>query len=119
MLVLPLLVAVAVQVLIALGLFAWARWVGRRRASVWWGRAAWLPLVALCLSLIGLCWSTVYIVRAFGAVADADPSQKATLLAANISEAMNCTALFAIPAWLLYLASLVASTVGSIMRPRV
>jgi hypothetical protein len=39
------------------------------------------PLVALALALVGVSVAVFYLVRAFGAVADVDPSMKATLLA--------------------------------------
>jgi hypothetical protein len=114
-LLLYLIVAAALHAALAIGLFLWGRWVARRRGGRSW-RARWLPIVALALSVLGAALGAVLVVRAFGAVAGADPSEKATLLAASISEAMNCAAACAVPAWLLYLASLVLFTAGSLLR---
>jgi len=49
------------------------------------------PVYATAIGL-GLLGTILGLVRAFDAVQYADPSQKATLLAAGISEAMTCTA---------------------------
>ena len=55
-------------------------------------RTGYLALLANLAMLSGL-FGTVYgLIVAFGAVANADNATKATLLAAGISEAMNCTA---------------------------
>ena len=77
-----------------------------------------MPLVAVALAIVGMIVSTVTLVRAFGAVATVDAADKARVLAENISEAMNFTALFAVPSTLLYGASIVAFSIGSLMRPR-
>ncbi len=53
------------------------------------------PLLALFANLAmlsGLLGTVVGLIVAFGAVANADASSKATMLAKGISEAMNCTA---------------------------
>ena len=42
--------------------------------------------------LSGLLGTVTGLIAAFGAVANADASSKATMLAKGISEAMNCTA---------------------------
>jgi biopolymer transport protein ExbB/TolQ len=55
--------------------------------------------------LAGLLGTISGLIKCFGAVATADPSEKASLLAAGISEAMNCTAfglLTAIPGLLFF-----------------
>jgi biopolymer transport protein ExbB/TolQ len=55
--------------------------------------------------LLGLLGTITGMIISFGAVADADASDKAVMLARGISEAMNCTAfglLIAIPSLLLY-----------------
>lgn len=105
-----------IHVLMSLGLYMWARWVARRHAGAWWRGAAWLPLVALGLSLLGAVLTAVFLERGFGGLADADPAMKASLLASSISRSMNCGALLVLPAALLFLASLVSSTVGTVMR---
>jgi len=43
-------------------------------------------------TLLGLLGTIVGLIGAFGAVANANPADKATILANSISEAMNCTA---------------------------
>lgn len=55
-------------------------------------RTGYLALLANLAMLSGLLGTVTGLIRAFGAVANADPSTKATLLAKGISEAMNCTA---------------------------
>ncbi|MBW2732966.1 MAG: hypothetical protein JRH20_11290 [Deltaproteobacteria bacterium] len=116
MLVVYILVGVLAQVLVTVLLYRWARAVAQRRGGVWWQRASWLPLLALGLSIAGTLVSAVHLVRAFQAIATADPSMKATLLASNISEALTYTALLVLPSWLLYIASIVVSAMGSMMR---
>jgi hypothetical protein len=106
------------QLVLALVLFAWGRWVARRQGGTGWRRLAWVPLIAGGLALIGIAWSAVYILRAFDAVETGDASMKATLLAENISRALNTTVYFALPTWALYLTCIIAFFVGSLRRPR-
>jgi len=109
---------VGVLVLTPLGLLKWARWVSRRHRRAGWRRLVWLPLIALGLSLAGMIISGVICARGLGSLTDEARSMRATLLAAAISEAMNCGGLLVFPAWLLSFVSLCASTVGSISRPK-
>jgi len=55
-------------------------------------RTPYLALLANLAMLSGLFGTVVGLIIAFGAVANADASSKATMLAKGISEAMNCTA---------------------------
>ncbi len=55
-------------------------------------RTPYLALLANLAMLSGLLGTVSGLITAFGAVANADPASKATLLAKGISEAMNCTA---------------------------
>lgn len=55
-------------------------------------RTPYLALLANLAMLSGLLGTVVGLISAFSAVATADAATKATLLAAGISEAMNCTA---------------------------
>jgi biopolymer transport protein ExbB/TolQ len=57
-------------------------------------RTGYLALLANLAMLFGLLGTVMGLIQAFGAVAgkSVDPSQKATILAAGISQAMNCTA---------------------------
>lgn len=55
-------------------------------------RTPYLALLANLAMLSGLLGTVSGLIVAFGAVANADASSKATMLAKGISEAMNCTA---------------------------
>ncbi|MFW6050600.1 MAG: MotA/TolQ/ExbB proton channel family protein [Myxococcota bacterium] len=55
-------------------------------------RTPYLALLANLAMLSGLFGTVLGLILAFGAVAGADASSKATMLAKGISEAMNCTA---------------------------
>jgi biopolymer transport protein ExbB/TolQ len=62
----------------------------------------------------GLLATVLGLIHAFAAVAGADPSTKATLLAMGISEAMNCTA-FSLSGLLLWIPAFV---IGEYRRRR-
>jgi biopolymer transport protein ExbB/TolQ len=65
----------------------------------------YLAMLANVAMLAGLLGTISGLIKCFGAVATADPSEKASLLAAGIAEAMNCTAfglLTAIPGLLFF-----------------
>ena len=51
-----------------------------------------LAMFSNMATLLGLLGTITGLIGAFGAVANVSPSEKATLLANSISEAMNCTA---------------------------
>lgn len=55
-------------------------------------RTGYLAMIGNVATLAGLLGTIVGLINSFSAVAGIDPSQKATLLAKGISEAMNCTA---------------------------
>ncbi|HKZ16947.1 MAG TPA: MotA/TolQ/ExbB proton channel family protein [Geobacteraceae bacterium] len=55
-------------------------------------RTPYLALLSNIATLFGLLGTIMGLIAAFGAVATASPAEKAALLAASISEAMNCTA---------------------------
>jgi biopolymer transport protein ExbB/TolQ len=55
-------------------------------------RTAYLAMLANVAMLAGLLGTIVGLIQCFAAVATGDPSEKATMLAKGISEAMNCTA---------------------------
>ncbi len=68
-------------------------------------RTGYLAMLGNVATLLGLLGTIIGLIGAFGAVANADASQKARILADSISEAMNCTAfglLTAIPALIAY-----------------
>jgi biopolymer transport protein ExbB len=68
-------------------------------------RTPYLALLSNIATLFGLLGTIMGLIQAFGAVATASPAEKAALLAASISEAMNCTAfglMAAIPLLLLH-----------------
>lgn len=55
-------------------------------------RTPYLGMVANLATLCGLLGTITGMIKSFGAAAGADASQKSSLLAEGISEAMNCTA---------------------------
>src|SRR5574342_209085 len=55
-------------------------------------RTQYLALLSNIATLFGLLGTIMGLIEAFTAVAGANPAQKASLLAASISTAMNCTA---------------------------
>lgn len=55
-------------------------------------RTGLLAMLSNMATLLGLLGTITGLIGAFGAVANVSPSEKATLLAKSISEAMNCTA---------------------------
>jgi biopolymer transport protein ExbB/TolQ len=68
-------------------------------------RTAYLAMLANVAMLTGLLGTISGMISSFAAVATAEAADKATKLAAGISEAMNCTAfglIAAVPALLLY-----------------
>lgn len=68
-------------------------------------RTQYLSTLANIATLLGLLGTIIGLIQAFTAVAQADPSQKADLLSASISVAMNTTAfglMVAIPLLLTY-----------------
>ena len=80
-------------------------------------RTPYLALLSNIATLFGLLGTIMGLITAFAAVASASPAEKAALLAASISEAMNCTAfglMTAIP--LLLLHARLTSTTGKIVN---
>lgn len=82
-------------------------------------RTHYLATFSNMSTLLGLLGTVIGLIGAFAALGTADPTQKAELLAAGISEAMNCTAfglMVAIPSLLLhsYLTSRTTELVDSL-----
>lgn len=68
-------------------------------------RTHYLATFSNMATLLGLLGTVIGLIGAFAALGNADPAQKADLLSAGISEAMNCTAfglMVAIPNLLLH-----------------
>ena len=79
-------------------------------------RTPYLSLLANIATLFGLLGTIMGLITAFTAVATASPAEKSALLAASISEAMNCTAfglMSAIP--LLLIHARLTTTTGQIV----
>jgi biopolymer transport protein ExbB len=79
-------------------------------------RTAYISLFANLSTLLGLLGTIIGLIQAFQAVANAAASEKAALLSASISEAMNCTAfglIVAIP--LLVLSLFLTTKAGNII----
>jgi hypothetical protein len=115
---LAVLVIAAIQALVSFGILSWGRWVARRHGTAAWRYASWMPFGALVLMLMQYTTMAVMLVRGFDDVSAIGPEGKARFLGERISGAMNAGSLFGVPSWLLYTASLVAFTVGSIRKPR-
>lgn len=80
-------------------------------------RTPYLALLSNIATLFGLLGTIMGLIAAFTAVATASPAEKAALLAASISEAMNCTAfglMSAIP--LLLLHARLTTTTGQLVN---
>jgi biopolymer transport protein ExbB/TolQ len=76
-----------------------------REAPVIERRTGYLAMIGNVATLLGLLGTIVGLIKSFGAVSAANPADKATILSAGISEAMNCTAFglgVAIPALIAY-----------------
>jgi hypothetical protein len=90
-----ILLLVALLLDIAAVVVALRLWRSRQKLSM---AKPWLPLIVpsalLTVFLLGLCGTTIGLIKAFGAVGgeSVDPSQKARIMAEGISEAMNFTA---------------------------
>src|SRR5512136_1423324 len=68
-------------------------------------RTGYLAMISNVATLLGLLGTIGGLIKSFGAVANANPADKATILSLGISEAMNCTAFglgVAIPSLVLY-----------------
>ena len=68
-------------------------------------RTGYLAVLSNAATLAALLGTISGLIKTFGAVANADPAQKAVLLSAGISEAMHCTAFglgTAVPVLILY-----------------
>lgn len=68
-------------------------------------RTGYLAMISNAATLLGLLGTIVGLIKCFGAVANANPADKAAILSQGISEAMNCTAFglaVAIPSLVLF-----------------
>jgi biopolymer transport protein ExbB/TolQ len=68
-------------------------------------RTGYLAMISNVATLLGLLGTIIGLIHSFGAVANANPADKATILSQGISEAMFCTAFglsVAIPSLILY-----------------
>jgi biopolymer transport protein ExbB/TolQ len=63
-----------------------------REAPVIERRTGYLAMIGNVATLLGLLGTIFGLIKSFGAVSAANPADKATILSAGISEAMNCTA---------------------------
>jgi MotA/TolQ/ExbB proton channel family len=99
-------------------LFAWGRSVANKRMGRGWRLASYMPLIAVISSMLGFLLTVLGLLRAFSAVANVDPSEKASHLAAGISMAMWATAIGMGISVLLYVASIVTFAIGELTRPR-
>ncbi len=113
------LVALVLHLVVLVGLWLWARAVARRHRSGYYAAARWLPAVAAFLLGAAYGVSVFQLVRAFGAVASADASSKATLMARGISDGMYAGTIPALLAVALLALSTLSSLVGTFSSPSV
>jgi hypothetical protein len=111
-------IGLLVQVAVPVALVLWGRSVAKKRGGRGWLLASYLPAVAAIASTVGVFFTIVGLIRAFGAVAHADPSSKATLLSEGIATAMWATALGVGASIVLYAASIVIFAVGELTARR-
>jgi biopolymer transport protein ExbB len=76
-------------------------------------RIAYTALYANLATLLGLLGTVMGLIKAFDAVANAAPAEKANLLSASIAEAMNCTSFGLMVAIPMLLINLFLSTKAS------
>jgi hypothetical protein len=104
------------HIAIVFGLFTWGRWVARRHNRAFWHRAAWMSLVGLALEGLGFIVALAIFAGSFGGIVDSPGASEATALALAISRAMNWGVPIAAPTLLLYVASVVTFTIGSVKK---
>ena len=95
------LAILAVPVLALGGLQLWAVWLVRRSAAPRW--AKWVVPALMVVPVVG---AVVGFAAAFKGVGHVAPADKATILAASISEAVNAGALSCFPLPVLWLGAL-------------
>ncbi len=118
-LVTQLVVGLVVQVVVTGALAAWGRWVeARMGGGVLWKWARRGPWLSFALVIPGMLLGIWLITRAFGAAQSLSSEYKARALAEGISRAMNVSALFFLPGYLILLGSIVAFVVGSLRAAR-
>jgi hypothetical protein len=117
LLILPIVTGVTIQVTVSLALRAWGKWVASRQGQgIWWRRAAWAPVVALLLAIVGVGLTCAQLVHAFSLANLTSADQRSFVLAEGIARAMRTTGWTVPLSWLLYVASLVIFAIGSLRR---
>lgn len=109
----------AVEALLMAGLILWGRWVARRQGGGWWWTLAWLPVLGVAAAALGVLGTIIGMMNAFSAVAEAEPSMKATLLAEGIEAAMISTAIGVGVSTVLHLANCAVLIAGTVRAPRI
>ncbi|MEM9071452.1 MAG: hypothetical protein AAGE52_23300 [Myxococcota bacterium] len=99
-------------------LSVWARWVGRRHPELLWRRAQWLPWLGFACAVVATGLAVFLLNQAFDASSASSPGARASTLAQGISEGLNLAMFFRLPAFLLYVSSLVLSLAGTLRSPR-
>ena len=107
------------NIAVPIALFVWGRSVARKRAGRAWRLASYMPLAAAIAPMVGVFFTVLGLIHAFGAVATADPSSKARVLSEGIATAMWSTAIGLGVAIVFYVASVVTFAVGELQAPRV
>ena len=98
-------------------LHVWARRVAQRQSTSVYRRLRWLPACGMAALAGGFGLASILLVSAFSAIADAEASEKARILAESISEAVNVGAIFILASAVLLGTSAIASFVGTLRRP--
>jgi hypothetical protein len=107
-----MLVGILVLAAPTVGFIVWARSLRRRSGRAWLTVVAWLVGVGLAEAIV---IPAVMLARAFRAIEQANPSEKATQLATSISQAMLPLAIHVV---VLLLALVVLSVVEVTARAR-
>lgn len=106
-----------IPVLVTIGLFLWGRSVADKHGTRGFRLASWMPIAAIVVHHLGIGGTVIGLVMSFGAVESVPASERAMALSDGIATAMWSTAIGLAVSALLYLASVITFTVGTLRAP--